>query len=286
MRVAKVIATSFVPRRVREETGLSGNPVGYFSHSQNFPTKESVVDLINFNIECELKCNPGDPVDLIIVNSDVGWQDGNSFLDSIDGKILKYGKIHILHRANLGWSFGAYNHAFKMLGNDYDYFIFTEDDVVISRDGYASTGIEHFNRTKNCGFLAYLGLAIQGLDIKGDDAFAAHGGVGITSSAVLNEVVKNYGSLPHCGENDSQEYTNILRSEMAFTNKIYKLGYELVNIPENIKLYDYAYDMMRGIDVKRYPSLAVKMMLKIKQKAYNQKIIRSIYQSCKKAISK
>jgi hypothetical protein len=286
MKVAKVICTCFVPRRVREITGLSGDPIGYFSHSQNFPTKESVIDLINFNIECELKCNPGEPVDLIIVNSDIGWQDGIRYLDSINGKKLKHGKIHVLHRKNIGWSFGGYNHAFKMLGSSYDYFIFTEDDVVIGRDGYASIGIENFLKINNCGFLAYLGLAYQALDLKGDDAFSAHGGVGLTSASVLRDVVKHYGSLPHCDENTSQEYIDILGSEIAFTNKIYRLGYQLASIPDDIKLYDFAYDLMRGLDVKRFPSLSTKVILRIKQKAYNQKIIRSIYQGCKRAVVK
>ena len=291
MKVAKVITTSFIPRVVREKTVLAGCPMGYFSHSQNYTTKESIIELINLNIEIELKCNPGAPVDLIIVNNDSGWSDGNRFLESINGKHLSDGKIHVLTKNNFGRSFGGYNYAFKMLGNNYDYFIFTEDDIIIGRDGYASIGIENFHNIENCGFVAYQCISHKGSNLPPEDAAHAHGGVGLTSASVLNEVVKHYGSLPHADENSSQEYIDIIKNgEVAFTNKIYKLGYQLISLPNDIKLYDFAYDVMRGLDVKRFPSFPEKVIAiakqQIKQKAYNQKIIRSIYQSCKKAISK
>ena len=291
MKVAKVITTSFVPRTVRLKTVLAGCPAGYFTHSQNFVTKESIIELIKLNIEIELKCNPGVPVDLIIVNNDSGWSEGNRFLESINGKELRYGKVHVLTKNNFGRSFGGYNYAFKMLGNNYDYFIFTEDDIVIGRDGYASIGIENFHNTKNCGFVAYQGISSKAFNFPPEEALHAHGGVGLTSASVLNEVFKRYGSLPHADESSSQEYTDIIKDgEVAFTNKIYKLGYQVISLPNDIKLYDFAYDVMRGLDVKRFPSLPEKVIViakrRIKQKAYDQKIIRSIYQSCKKVISK
>jgi hypothetical protein len=278
MRVAKVIATSFVPRTVRDVTGISGTPMGYFSHSQNFPTRESVIDLINFTIEAELKCDPGAPVDLIIVNSDSGWQEGRNFLDGLDGRNLPHGRIRVLHRKNFGISFGAYNHAFLTLRGDYDYFIFTEDDVTISRNGYAHKGIEFFNRTKNCGFVAYVGISKKALDLNFEDALSAHGAIGLSSTVVLNRVVERVGSLPHADESSPQTYQDHLRyGEVAFTNKIYKLGFKLVTMPSNIKLYDFAYDLMRGLDVKRYPSLPEKLLLVAKQAAYKYRVVRSLH---------
>lgn len=268
-----------MPRAVREKTEMTGIPLGYFVHSQNFPTKESVIDLINLNIEIELKCNPGENVDLIIVNNDSGWQDGNHFLESINGKRLKHGKIQVLHRENFGRSFGGYNHAFKVFGESYDYFIFTEDDVVIGRDGYASIGIENFHKTKNCGFVAYLSLTCNSLDLDSDESLAAHGGVGLTSVSVLKDVVAHHGSLPHADENSSQEMIDIIsKGEIQFTNKIHKLGYQLISIPEKVKLYDFAYDIMRGLEVKRFPSLSEKVLHRLKQKTYRQNIVRSIYE--------
>jgi len=278
MKVAKVITTTFVPRTVREVTGLCGMPMGYFSHSQNFTTNESIIDLIKFTLETESLCKPGEVVDIIIVNNDSGWQEGIQFLNTIDGKSLGFGKIRVLNRQNIGRSFGGYNHAFKMLRSEYDYFIFTEDDILVSRDGYASLGIQYFNQTKNCGFVAYQSISSIGLDYCTEDALHAHGGVGISHVHVLDEVVRKYGALPHADKITSQEYVDILKmGEIPFTNKIHKLGYRLTSVPEDIKLYDFAYDMMRGIDIPRFPSASRRVLTTAKMKAYEYKLVRSLY---------
>jgi hypothetical protein len=278
VKVAKVIATSFVPRTVREKTGLSGTPVGFFSHSQNFPTRESIIDLINFSIAIELKCDPGELVDLIIVNSDSGWQEGRLFLDSINGKGLQKGKIRVLHRKNFGLSYGAYSHAFMTLRSEYDYFIFTEDDIIIGRNGYASRGIEIFNEMKNCGFVAYQGITSTAIDLGQEDAFSAHGGIGLSSTNVLDNVARHYGALPHANETSPQTYQDQLRfGEVAFTNKIYKLGFRLTSVPDNMKLYDFAYDLMRGLDVRRFPTFSEKLALVAKKMAYKFTIVRTLH---------
>ena len=47
MKVAKIISTCFKRGRVRLESQLTGDPVGYFSHSQNFTTTKDTIDLLN-----------------------------------------------------------------------------------------------------------------------------------------------------------------------------------------------------------------------------------------------
>lgn len=285
--VAKVIATSFVPREVRERTRLAGTPLGYFSHSQNFPTRESVLDLIDFTLQNEVKCDPGLPVDVLIVNNDTKWEEGNRFLQKIDGKALRNGRVRVLNRPNFGRSFGAYNHAFTIFGEEYSYFLFTEDDVLICRDGYASMGVQHFVRSDRCGFVAYLGVSYKSLNLSREDSIAAHGGVGLTSSDILRAVVRRHGCLPHCRDGASQEYLDIIREgEIAFTNTIYKMGYRLVSLPSNIKLYDFAYDAMRGLDVKRFPSMSARLLHTVKAEMYKRKSVRALHRAYKNAFSK
>lgn len=285
--VAKVIATSFVPRVVRETTQLAGEPLGYFSHSQNFPTEDSVIGLLEFTLERESKCDPGVPVDLLIVNNDTGWEKGRVFLEKIDGKVIRSGTVRVVNRANYGRSFGAYNHAFAVFGNEYDYFIFTEDDILVARDGYASIAIDTFRETARCGFVAYQGLSRKSLDLGPEDSFAAHGGVGLSSSQILHEVAKRYGCLPHCDEQSPQGYFDIIRGgEVAFTNKIHRLGYRLASIPRGIKLYDFAYDVMRGIEVSRYASLPERLLHKLKNEMYKRESVRAIHQAYKSAFCK
>ena len=84
MKNCKVIATCFIGRkRVIENTRIVGYPPLMAIHSQNFPTEESILELIKLNVEQERAVNPGVPCDTIIVNSDSGWQKGKDYLDSI-----------------------------------------------------------------------------------------------------------------------------------------------------------------------------------------------------------
>ena len=81
MKVAKIISTCFKRGRVRLETQLTGDPLGYFSHSQNFTSVADTINLIKYQIEMETKYIPGVNRDIIIVNGDVGSVEGNKFLE-------------------------------------------------------------------------------------------------------------------------------------------------------------------------------------------------------------
>jgi len=160
-KVAKIITTSFCPRVVRESAELTGNPLGYFSHSQKFTIPESIIDLINLNNE---------------------------------------------------------------------------------------------------------------------DTLHAHGGVGLSSTKVLNNLYKKSGNLPYAIQETSQDYEDIIRyGEVNFTNKISKLGYRLINIPSDTKLYSFAYDEMIGITVERYATFYEKMQYFIKLYFYKIPYIRAIF---------
>ncbi len=277
MRVAKIIATCFSPRAVREKTGFNNNPLGYFSHSQNFTTGEDVIRLIDFTIELESLSNPGCQTDLIIVNSRTGWTEGDQYLDSLHGRSLNHGKVLVMHRENVGLSFGSYNHAFSILGSDYDYYLFTEDDIILNGDHYVEIGINTFLKQKDCGFVAYLAL---GYDDNIEGKAAAAGGVGLTSYEVLNHVYHANGSLSYFNHSSLENrWQHILHGELAFTNDINKLGYVLTEIDPNIKLYDFAYDLMRGIKIdKRYASFNEKIIYYAKKNLMKSRIIQNINQ--------
>jgi len=255
MKVAKIITTSFIPREIRENSILCGNPLGYFSHSQNFSTRESIIELLRFNVAEEKKCDPGCDTDVIIVNN-----------DTVDRMKLKHGVIRVLHRENFGRSFGGYNYAFSRLSDEYDYFIFTEDDILIVTDQYASIGVKEFNSTQNCGFVAFQALSNKSHhNLSKAQTLHAHGGVGISSANILNKVVRNHGFLPHSTKDESQKY-----------NKIYQLGYKLISMPKDIKLYNFAYDKMRGFELNRYATIGEKALSKFKSLFYRIKVMLNL----------
>lgn len=272
MKIAKIIATSFFPRTVRKETILAGNPPAYSLHSQNFKNIDEIKKLILFNIEKENECNAGLQVDLVFVNNDVGNIEGNKFIDSLVNKNLRNGNIKVIQNNNIGWSYGAFNKGFQKFKDFYDYFIFTEDDVIVAKENYASISLETFEKNKNCGFVSYWGISYIHEKLSKDEYIHAHGASGFSSKKVLEKVLSKHGSLPHSNFSEKKDYQKIiLDGEIKFTNVIHNMGYELIESP--IKLFHPAYDLMRGIEKPWKPTKIEetlwKSKKKVKTKIYN-----------------
>jgi hypothetical protein len=238
-RNCKVITTCFAGREVREETDTCGDPPGPFMHSQNFPDPRSVLGLLEVVHEIERKVDPGVECDTIIVNNDAGWKEGNRYLASIDGTKTFSGILKILTRENYGSSLGGYNYAFEQFRNQYDYWTFTEDDILISGDKYLTRCIETFERRDDTGFVAIQGLSSH-------RALHAHGGVGTTHARVLDAVHRTWGSLPHRLRHESQDaMDHAVWGEVLFTNLMSRMGYQLVTVESEVPLYTFAYDYMK-----------------------------------------
>ena len=118
MKIAKIISTCFKRGRIREKPQLIGDPLGYFSHSQNFVTVKDTINLLNYQLEMEKKFPPWLKRDIIIVNSDVGSLDGNSYIQNLNGKEIIDGRIITFTRDNIGLSYGCYSDAFLKFGKD------------------------------------------------------------------------------------------------------------------------------------------------------------------------
>ncbi|MBI4178982.1 class I SAM-dependent methyltransferase [bacterium] len=219
---------------------MSGDPPGLFTHCQNFPTPEAVLELIEYSCEIERAIDPGVEVDTIIVNNDVGWERGNKFLDSVNDTRTYSGRFKVIHRENYGRSFGGYNRAHELFRDHYDYWTFTEDDILIVGHQYFKRCIEAFNKHERTGFVAIQGLSRE-------HRLHAHGGVGTTRIDVLNAVRAKFNKLPHCERHRPQDMSAIIfEGEIAFTNAIAELGFSLVTAESPEPLYSYAYDHMRG----------------------------------------
>ncbi|MDC0193089.1 glycosyltransferase family 2 protein [Pelagibacteraceae bacterium] len=282
IKVAKIIATSFYKRSFREKTGLSGDPPVYHLHSQNFRTDESIKNLIQFNIDKENECDPGIPIDLIIVNNDIGNISGNKFIENLNNTKTKHGKVITVQNNNNGWSYGAYNKGFELYKNQYDYFIFAEDDVIIAKDNYATIGLDILRKNKKCGFVSFCGISYSHEFLKKKDAIHAHGASGMTSTKILNKIYEKYGKLPHSKNSDKKYYDEIiLEGEIKFTNVIYKMGYELIEPPKNNKLFEPAYDLMRGIKKPWKPGYFKKniwlLNKKLRKKTFDFLVFLKIY---------
>lgn len=273
MKCAKVVSICFIPKTKIEKTYLLGEPVGFFGHSQKSDNLKDAINNLNFLIDYENKFNPGVQRDLIIVNNDVGNFDGNNYLKKISGKLINNGKIICLNRENIGRSFGAFSYAFSKFRSYYDYYLFSEDDILIFGENYFSKGIEIFNSHKNSGFLAYIGKTKVGkwrwkrLKLNKKTAYTCHGATGLTSSVILEKVFRINNNLPHY--QGSNRELDITYGEVGFPSSILKLGFELIDLPKNLILAVPLYDEMRGIKYKKFPTFTETIMFHLKKYIYN-----------------
>ena len=258
MKTAKVIATCFNPKEIVEKTRLTGEPLGYFYHSQKFTNTNEIINLLKLNIELENKFNPGCDRDLIIVNADIGSDDGNEFIKNINNTKINRGKIISYTRKNFGLSFGSYNDAFDKFKDKYDYFLFTEDDWIIINDNYLKVGIDILNKDPSAGMIAYVGVTKvdesrwKMLNLNKKTAFSCHGGIGLSSSKILKTIFNKFGSLPHYDKSDYKK--SVTYGEIMFPNSFIQLGYKLVDLPNDSVFGMPAYDYMRKIKYKKFPN--------------------------------
>lgn len=197
--------------------------------------------LLEFSLGQERKVDPGCPTDTLLVynrnepdTTDMKTAEWVSkcenLLASVDGESTRRGRMRLVTRENTGLSFGAYNYAFEQFAGEYDYWLFTEDDQVMIRDGYYGKAIDQMQIDPTVGF-----VAIVGVSPNRSHPPHAHGGVGVSSREILREVkaanpctLHPEGHLPY---HISQAYENQESlGEIRFTNSIHKIGYRLIDL--------------------------------------------------------
>jgi hypothetical protein len=163
--------------------------------------------------------NAGVEMDTIII-----FNGDNTYFDHLDNTRTKNGKMYVRHRENIGSSFGGYNYAYENF--NYDFYLFHEEDFMMVGDGYYSFLLSKWN--DKIGYVTLIGNRNQEPPCDMDSH--CHGGIGLTSRKILDQVYKKLGHLPHSdeGQNDDRQHTKVVYSgEIPFTNEIKKLGYEL-----------------------------------------------------------
>lgn len=222
----KVIATSCASRQTR------GQPITYPDHMQSVDgvedTKRMLQDLVDF----EQRNDSGCPLDIMIVNNSIGNVEFDQWVEGLQGE-TRWGQIGVITRSNVGWSFGAYNEAYQIFKNDYNYWLFTEDDIFVGSENYFARLIEKWSEDKFHGFISLIRII--------NHSFGTHcaGGVGFTSSKILEKLNKRRGFLPHHNAPDNMELDFIHRKsqiiqqgEVPFTNEILKMGYDLISFSD------------------------------------------------------
>jgi hypothetical protein len=116
--------------------------VFYFGQRRIASNNSQIIDLLPEIIQNETQIDVGYDTDTFFVINDSQTEFDN-LLDEYDGYQTKNGKIRVIKRPNIGMSFGGYIDIFNKFKNEYDYWMFLEDDVIVYRDGYISEFINY-----------------------------------------------------------------------------------------------------------------------------------------------
>jgi hypothetical protein len=222
----KVIATTWNEGR---DIRVPPHELKFPDHYQNVSGFGDSLRRMKDIIAFEMDQDPGAPYDLVIVRSGATYKEGDDYLLSLDGTKTPWGTIHVILRENTGWSFGAFNAAYQKFKDNYGYWLFTEEDIMVGGKHYYDKLIEKFNSKEGIGYVALTKICNHTYGVH------AGGGIGLTHSKVLAELDRWLGMLPHHSLPDDPKldfmhvrHNIIINGEVPFTNKILKLGYDLV----------------------------------------------------------
>lgn len=220
----------------------------YFGERRNYPKNAiQVAEVLNQQIKLLQDFNVGCDCDFLIVNHDIESPRVYDYLSALEGTQLKNGIIRVLHRpiVNNDLSFGSYKYAFYKFKNEYDYWYFTEDDVLPLRENYIKEMIDIIENDPLIGFIAAVNFAEHPvhrftldkdnyIEKTGNHPPHAHGGVGLTTTKILQNLgakLPFYFNTPNINGSASKttpkgNYVGDT-TEIEFTNVFTQVGYKL-----------------------------------------------------------
>ncbi len=214
-KCCKVLATYFGDRQ--EQTGSPANA-------------EETLAMMKEVVRRERTMDPGVDLDVIIVNNLNGFKEGDDFIRSLDGTDTYSGKFICKERDNIDISFGAFNYAYEQFKDDYHYWLFLEDDVIMTKPKYYPRIIDIFESDLG---IAFVGVVIVIPPQYDPYIWTVGGGCGLTSADYLRQSYAfNGGSLIRSVVGrDGYQYWHTL--EAHFTNVYTQMNekYRLVNVP-------------------------------------------------------
>ncbi len=218
MKCCKVIGTYFSNNRIdRPYHRPDHEDVCWSTHIQFGVGPHGVLAMLKDIVSLEKNTDAGVDMDTIIVNSDNGFLEGNKYLNNLQNLKTKNGKIIVVERENIGGQFGGYNVVYQKFKNDYDFWLFTEDDIIITGYEYYKKLIAQLGSRKNNTAYALIGVVDR-------PDFPRHA----CSACMLiyKTILKKVDHIPYPIENDI--VTRIHEGEIAFSTAIYNAGFQLV----------------------------------------------------------
>jgi len=269
-------ASTFLEHELRHERHPRSCKViaTYFGGRRRWPSGfEETRDMWSQILKLEKKNSPGDAMDTIVVLHEHGDQRAIDFVNSLDALPTRFGLMKALVRPwedGVGASFKSFNHAFSTFREEYENWIFDEDNVLFVDHGYLLSAKRQMLGRNDVAFLGMMRcdareVIMEDGKVTGGRLFTpqeramfpsiwhCHGGCGFTTRKHLDEVVARFGSLPYAGmvkpgfpgdglfEDHAWYRASERDGEVRFTTVYHQLGYKVLEIdhPRPITFYKY-----------------------------------------------
>jgi len=146
-------------------------------------------------------------------------------------KKIQNSDVEVFLRENKGLSYGAFSDNFNRLRNDYDYFIFNEDDYFLVENNWDEYLVTKYNALPQSGYLCAI---MRDEDYWNDNKIHAGHCFGIASTKSLNKVWEKYGCLPH--SNDTNDYATQEKVQHDFGYSFIAVGLRVYDIREEYRV--------------------------------------------------
>ena len=155
----------------------------------------------------------------------------NQALKIIPSKIQNT-PVEVFLRKNIGLSYGAYSETFMRHRQNFDYFVFNEDDYFFVENDWDAYLMTKYNSLPNSGYLCGV-QRDEDPNWNGNRIHAGHSS-GIASTRALSMVWEKYGCLPHCS--DSNEYASLEEVQKEFGHSFVKVGLRVYDVREEYQV--------------------------------------------------
>jgi len=177
-------------------------------------------------------------IDTIFFNFNVNISHYHLLSEAINNipKKINNSEVKINIRENHDFSYGAWNEIVKKEIDNYDYFIFNEDDYVFIQNNWDEYLVKKFNSKENMG---YLGMAVRELHVYPetkkllgyedyDTVRESFHSVGITSSDNLKLLLSKKGDLIEKNKINKYDSENgcIELTQTKWSSQYYEIGKE------------------------------------------------------------
>jgi hypothetical protein len=154
-----------------------------------------------------------------------------SELFKITPKYIQNAEIEIHFRENYGLSYGGWADAYDRNEDEYDYFIFNEDDYFFCQNNWDSYLANKFNSYDDAGFLC---MAIREPQEWNDYKKHAGHAASISSNQVLKKIKEVHGALPHGDKKDYHSNERLGQINQTFSSL--ELGYNIYDIRDDFRV--------------------------------------------------